>query len=349
MKPIFALAAVALALSASHARADIVWSGSAGDWGDASNWSSAQVPNIQNTVAPQDVVTINSGAVTYSGSDGDWRNNTTVTVSGPSTTWTQSSGNWLKIGDASGAHGTLNVNDGATFDAHNAGRTFLGYNGSGTLNISGGIYIAAEIDFNFGSDINVSHNGTLTTTAGVNLSSASAITANTGADISMGGDLAIYGHLSIGGDGTVVNIGSHEFQPKGGAGMSVSMSGGELDAYVVSFNGEACAMDFSGGTINVTNREHGIWAGAGGYLNFAPGSTGVFHVSNELASNAAADLLENGKIKFDNAVDPSAFTITPDLAGTGSVIALVAVVPEPASLSLLAVGAGAMLARRRRA
>ena len=341
--------AAALISSSNLVRADVLWNAASGDWGNAANWTPNQVPNIQGHSGPADVVTVSSGAVTYSGSDGDWRNNTTVTVTGAGTTWTQSSGNWLKIADGSGTTGVLNVNAGAVFDAHNAGVTFVGNGGTGTLNLNGGSYIGAQVQVAVGSAIAISNGGSLSTNTQFLLNAGSAITANTGAQLSINGDMPIYGFLSIAGVGTVVNLHNHEFQPKGGAGMSVSMSGGELDANVVSFNGSTTSMDFSGGTINVTNNQNGIWAGPGGYLNFTPGSTGVFHVTNELASHATADLLNNGKIKLDNAVNPGAFTVVPDLAGTGVLISLPAAIPEPASLSLLAIGAAGLLGRRRRA
>jgi hypothetical protein len=321
-------AAAFLLMAASAYAAPIAWNNTTGDWGVNTNWNPTTVPNIQGPGA--DTVTINNGGtVTYSGTDGDWRNNTTVLVDGSGSSWVQSTNNWLKIADGTGTTGSLTVSNGGSFDISAAGNAFIGNGGVGTLLVDNGTFKAQSILVN---PNNGTTNASLFTVQG-NSSSVSAT------------NIEIYttGKMNIT-SGIVSDTG--QWHPRG-AGLNGTISGGLISATVLSFDGDTSATyDISGGTILST--DGGTFQGlftTGGYLNFTAGSTGAYDVINGgITLGQATSLITDGRIRHQGLIAPADFVITP--IANGYEIKLLAV-PEPASLGLMALGALALLRRRK--
>jgi T5SS/PEP-CTERM-associated repeat protein len=327
------MAGLAAMWSTQVLAAPVTWNtGVTGDWGVGSNWSSNAVPVI-NGSSP-DVVSVLSGTVTYSGTytntNGDFSDDTTVTVSGAATTWTQSTNNWFKVGD-SGASGTLDVENGAVFDPSNGGNQFIGNGGQGTLLVDGGTFKA----------------NTLQLTGDTADSLVSTVTVQNGGVIDTNSDLLINNALcSFVMNGGTINV-AGQFHPRG-PGDEVELNGGTLNANLVSFDGDATASaDLNGTDVVIANGTffNGIYS-TGGYLNFTSNSTSVIDLlGGATAADADVDI-NTGRVRFRNATSPlSDFVISPI---TNGVEISLAPVPEPASLSVVVFAGMALLPRRRR-
>lgn len=325
MKTKLTLLAVSVALAFTGqivSAATITWNpGTTGDWGTSSNWDSNSVPAL-NGPTP-DIVNINDGAVTYSGTSGDWADNTTVTISGSTASWVQTTGNWLKIGDGSGNTGTLNLLNGGSFDVSPAGNTFIGNGGTGILLVDGGTFTAQTLNIGGGSSVTINNNGTVTTTSDIH---------NSGTINLAGGQANIAGEFKL-----------------QSPGLQGTINGGSVQANLLSFIGDGTTViDFLAGNITLNNGTFfdGIYS-TGGYINFSPTSTGTVVLLNGATEANANNLINNSaRLRVDNLVSPSSFVITP--IENGVAISLAAI-PEPASLGLLTLGVVTLLTRRRKA
>lgn len=120
----------------------------------------------------------------------------------------------------------------------------------------------------------------------------------------------------------------------------VTISGGTLSISEIALDGSGTVVTLAGGRINLGL---GIYQASDGYVDFAPGSTGLFHVVGDTTGNTAASLLASGKVRSSGLVDPSAFVVTTDGAGS-----YISVVPEPASAAVLVAALLPVLGRRCR-
>lgn len=235
----------------------------------------------------------------------------------------------LKAGTAS-IGGTLTVSGGATASVSGATATVNSLTWNGALNITAGSLTTAGMGGSLGS-LNVSG----------------------GSFIRNGGTLEVLTGrtFSLSGTGTVTT--SSEFKVK--ANNIASVSGGTLNATLVSFDGttaDAATLAFSGGRINVgiSGVYLGIFSSSGtgnpqDYIDFI-GSGGTLFVAG-LNSTQASTLVSGGLIRHNGAIDATGFKVTQITTGTpGYEFALV---PEPTSLSAMAMASLAMLRRRRNA
>lgn len=341
-----ALAVAILATAGAAAGAELTWDGGAGtlNYLDAANWTEDRVPDLENAT---DTAVLSGGvAVTYT-PGGDWLNNSTFTITGAGTSWTQVEGiAWIKIGRDNGGTpqtGTLNILDGATFNTGTSGRFMAGNGGYAVINVSGGTFNAASSVTLSGinSAIAVTNNGSATIASlswsqgAISVDSGGVLTVNDGHVL-----VAEDRSLSLAGDASQINL-AGELKPAGGL---VQVSGGTLTASLISFDSVDTSLLFSGGRINLTNGTSfdGIFrAGAERYVDFVGDAQGVLFLGGADPSNAL-NLINDGRVRYMGVLDPSKFIVTEVDGGVE-----ISAVPEPAMLSMLALGGLAMRRRRR--
>lgn len=336
---VVAVAGLLAAASFSQAAAK-TWSGATADWSTA-NWTPSGTPVLSNATSAgtNDTATIGSGTVTYV-PGGDFTNNSTLTINGTGI-WQQQATNisWIKFGNGAGNTGILNVN-GGKFDTADAGNFFVGNGGTGNVNVGGGQLVTKSLVISGASSFVKVTSGSVTATAIDFQGGTIDVSGGTFQRTVNGLDIAAGRSLLISGSGTVTVAG--EFKPK--AVNTVSMTGGTLNATLISFDGAVATLNFGGGTINLSGSGfQGIFAaGADRYVDFT-GSSGTINLAAVTTANANL-LLTSDRIRRNGLTADSYFQVSSD-GGSGSIITLV---PEPGSLALIGLGGLLSLRRRRR-
>lgn len=333
-----------ITFASSVGAAALTWDGGAGtlNYRDAANWTEDRIPDLNGGT---DTAMLSGAHVTYT-PGGDWLNNSTFTMTGPNTSWTQvDGGSWIKMGRSTNGMpvaGTLNILDGAVFNTGTAGNFLAGNGGYAVINVSGGTFNAATSVSLTGvnSSITVTNSGivtlkTLSWSQGtISVDNGGVLTITEGT-VSIGVDRGI----SLSGSNSEINL-TGQFKPTGGL---VSISGGTLNASHISFDSVDTSLLFSGGRINLSNGQHfhGVFrSGTERYIDFI-GDGVLFLGDNATATNANA-LIGDGRLRYFGVQDPTKFIVTEVTGGVE-----ITVVPEPTSLSLLALGSFALLRRRR--
>jgi hypothetical protein len=275
------------------------------------NWDGNAVPNTGGGATAQ----INSGTVEYNpGGDLFVNNGGTLEINGGSfeqtsgAAWMQFAGGNLVVAGGSFSQGTSeNI-------VKDAGTTVTVSAGSASFSLAGGDYALG------GSSLNISGG---TTDIGPNAGDTS-------------GRSLILNSGSFAMSGGILNV-SNEFKP---LGATASISGGTLNARLISFDSVDTVLEFSGGNINLAVATfQGVFSGGNGHIDFTDTDATLFITGGD---QATADSLLNGRLRANGVIDANQFDVSVD--GSGVSISLV---PEPGSLALLAIG-GLLIARRRR-
>jgi hypothetical protein len=369
---------IALQVSFPARAVDYVWNGGDGLW-KSTNWDPVTGASGPVLTTMGDTATINSGTVSWNGTDFGIQAHDTLTINAGAT-WIQNTGtNYINFGNASGA--TLNV-AGGTFDTNTSTGFFTGSSvaNATTINISaaGTLKIGAGLTLGTGSSISLSGGSTATLSKGITIAAGATFAlADSAATVGALGTPVAFSttatsHLSLTGNSSLVAYnnttvilpadfslssgatldlrGTGEVQPGGGtSGITMTMSGGTLStAGLLAFQGNNTQiLDFSGGSITIGGATwEGIYSN-GGYLNFTPGSTGTLLFTN--IANAEQNIFQN-QIRYDGATYTvgnytDVFTVTHPTA-TQTQITLVSV-PEPSALASLALGGICLMAWRR--
>ncbi len=144
--------------------------------------------------------------------------------------------------------------------------------------------------------------------------------------------------------GGTLNVGN-EFKPIDDFTMS---AGTMVVGNLISFADGPGSVLLTGGTIVLDGSTFysGFYGGDAldKSLNFLPGSTGTLRFENYTIAELDADLfLSNNTIQYNGANDAAAFSVVEENGGV-----TITLVPEPASLALLGLGALAIASGRRR-
>ncbi|MBN1553332.1 MAG: PEP-CTERM sorting domain-containing protein [Phycisphaerae bacterium] len=304
-----------LGLSVNVFAADIIWTGAVSDrWDHGDNWN-------QGGVVPDSSYVVRIGDNTYP--------STSVLIDSSTTAVC----NNVKLGTQSGnttqytltmTGGTLNqtgTGSGGRFQIGEQSGT------NGVFNLSGGV-------------VTVNSNVMLgeRSQGAVNMSGGTFTVYNAG--INMGARGGSYGELNLSGDGTI-NTPFVACGDDGGATAYVNMTGGVINTDTLGVNaytgGMGGTMLLAGGTVNagavsMTNEDDldGILDIAGGtlVLDGEFDSSWTYYVDGWVVANGGAGTLD---FDYDGVSDTTTITA----------------VPEPATLSLLALGGLGVLIRRK--
>ncbi|MGH8048625.1 MAG: PEP-CTERM sorting domain-containing protein [Chthoniobacterales bacterium] len=358
----------------SASAVDYTWLGGDGLWKSTSGWDPATGALGPVLTTAGNTATINSGSVSWSGTDFGVQGNNTLTVNAGAT-WIQNTGtNYINIGNTSGA--TLNI-AGGTFDTNTSTGFFTGSGATPTaINVSAGgtLKIGTTFGLGAGSSINMSggstatlkgitinagstlglNNSTMTVgavgvpvtfapqaTSHINLVGNSTLTVYNSTNVTLPADFVLPSGASF----SLLGAATTEVQPAGGVinGGSLSMAG------LLAFQG-AQVITFSGGniTIGATTNE-GIYSSGGiGYINFTLNSTGSLLFTG--VGNGEQNIFQNS-IRYNGATYTlanyqSVFTVTHPTAS--QTLITLASVPEPSTFMLMGLGLAAWQWRRRR-
>lgn len=273
--------------------------------------------------------TVRSAIVTWGGSDGEYTTganwvggsvpNTgagdTALITAGNVTYTPGGDLFLQNG------GVLQIDGGSWTQA--GGIAWIQAAG-GTIFVNGGV-------FNQGTSANIVKNASTVITVASG-------TANFNGNLIY--DSASTGQLNI--TGGTVNV-ANEFKPI----ETFTMTTGVLNAQLISFADGPGSLNFAGGDISVNGAGgfSGFYGGGTKSLNFTTGSSGTLFFSTYTLADLTADaFLTNGTIRYDGAIDASAFQA---IEGDGGVYVSL-VVPEPSAVVLACAGLGAALFLRRR-
>jgi hypothetical protein len=303
------LAALGAACFSATAQAQtFTGTGANTDYGTGTNWSGGQVPNL---TAANTAIINNGTAVTYNpGGDFQISNGGTLQVTNGS--WTQiNNNNWIQLGGGgAGGNGHILVN-GGTFNQGSAGNSPFNITGTGnTFTITSG-----AANFNSGLQ---------------------------------GGD---YGAgMSWNFAGGVTTFGS-EFDY--GTNNNILIDGGTVNAtlFTAINNANVGSFTLSSGLLNVsTNNGGGFYAAAPTSApNFTLGSTAqIDFQADPFASGTVQGFVTSGDFDYNGVTaTASNFVITPDAAGTGTLLSVV-VAPEPSTYLMFGLGFSVLLFSMRR-
>jgi len=168
--------AAGLILPAANGLAQSYWQGGASDYNNAASWNGAYNsgnPNCSDDSGSNNVVLIEPGDPTWFHGDTLAGNNggtsgAYLQTGSTNDTGYPNNGNWLRMGIGSGSQGYYTLSNGVV---NVAGRTQLGENGYGYLEVDGGVYntgyngnpgiVAGQGDFGPGSGTLVLNGGTI--------------------------------------------------------------------------------------------------------------------------------------------------------------------------------------------
>ena len=227
--------------------------------------------------------------------------------------------------------GDLALHNGGTLQI--TGGSWTQVDGIAWIQMTGGVIDVAGGTFNQGTAGNIIRDATsvIQVSAGTLSLNDNVIydPANTGALNVLGGTL---------------NVGN-EFKPIEDFTMS---AGTMVVSNLISFADGPGSVLLTGGTIVLDGS--GVFSGFYGgdaldkSLNFLPGSTGTLRFENYSIAELDADLfLSNNTIQYNGANDAAAFSVVEENGGV-----TITLVPEPATLALLGLGALAIASGRRR-
>ncbi|HEV2455262.1 MAG TPA: autotransporter-associated beta strand repeat-containing protein [Verrucomicrobiae bacterium] len=256
--------AAALVAPAATGWAQTLWTDGTADFNTPADWNGTYIdtgtsspnPNCDNDTGSNNVILIQPGDPAWYHGDtlaGQNANSSGAYLQTGSTNFTgyPANGNWLRMGIGSGSYGSYILSNGVV---NVAGRTQLGENGTGYLEVDGGVY-------------NTGYNGNPGIVAGQG-------------DFGPGmGTLVLTG-------GTINNINNETwFGEQGGSGSGVGhffMSGGTFNAhnwFVFGRNGGTGYGVMTGGTINFTGGGQFLVGGGGIGSLFQSG--GTINVNNQ--------------------------------------------------------------------
>lgn len=264
-----------------------------GNWSTATNWSNGQQPNLSSS----NTYVVNGNSVLYTGVQGDWQDNTTVTLSNGAS-WMQTSNNYIKIANT-GDTGTLNV-DGSVFSTGmSSAQFYVGNGGVATLNVDATGVVSgtgATVTVQGGSVIN--NNGTFTADSAGLAVSLGTVNNYSGATFSGNGTLTISGNSTINNSGsfaagsvggitlTLGTINNYSGATMSGSG-AVSVMGGSVINNSGTFTASYKGLTITSGTFNNT----------GGSVVVASGG---MTVSNSSLLNNTGTVNITGAATFNN-------------------------------------------------
>ena len=251
----------------------------------------------------------------------------TYTMSGGTLTQTavtdlNNQGNWNSIGEGTGSNGTFNLSGGAEVKVSFDARTFVGRNGTGTVNQTGGVFEIRRSEVNLGDTggtgtYNIS-NGTFQTLGGGPIVVGQWTNGTGNLNVSATGVVNASGDLIVANGSTVDNA-----HPTG----TVTQNGGSVNVsgrlYIANSSLSRGTYRLQGGVLDLTNGNIDRGAGnatfemTGGTLrgvNNMAGSTadntftqqgGAFEIGGTVGGggvttlNANYSLLSGGTISFD--------------------------------------------------
>lgn len=297
------------------------WNGSVDtNWNTAGNWTPSGVPAEDAGAA----VVINAGTVEYNGAtNGDLTlgGGGSITLNGG--TFTQTNGvAFMNIGNGSGSAGTLTIT-GGTFSAGTSGNMRIGFGGgTGLVSVTGGTFNPTGLEFSSTGTLQVG--GTATVNIGANFATSTGTVAISGGTVNINGEL----------------------KP---LGSDFTLSGGTVNANLISFDGVASKLNFTGGQIVLSNGAFDGIFGDNGYISFGANSTGTLVLSSVSASGAAN--LLTSRVRAGDTANAGLFTITSLGANSSSISLTASAIPEPSTYAALAGATFLSFAacRRRRA
>lgn len=351
-KIITTMAAIALTGSIATEAASRRWQGGDGNWAEAANWDTP--PLVADNARFQtdgDNATINSDvggiAVLQLGFGGGGITTTMNIEEGAAITIDR-----LRAGNTADTTGIINMSGGRLTTYH--GNNGIGYAGAGALNLSGGIFTATN---NLQIARSAGAVGSATISGGIlNVDQALKVASHTETAI---GTLSVLGgevnarSLAVGQNGTgIVTL--------DGTGVLntdlLTIGGGEGGTAILS-GGQATIGKMAIGSSGILRIETGAELQAG--LNLLIESDGLFEWEGEHCDELLA-MISSGSLIWSNAVtaydDSKAFSQEFELDGqflrthydtTSNTTEVWAVIPEPATLSLIAVVGGFVLFMRR--
>ena len=252
----------------------IIWGGTTGEWGTATNWTGGIAPASADTasITGGDVqLTLTTGSATISSL-------ALAPGTGNSTSLETSIGTALTIGTgylASGANSSASMTVGGTLTS--TGLVDIGNGGAGALTVSsGGVFNSAQVNVGqvSGSTGNVVVNGTWTSSSSINIGVVGA------------------GTLSVNSGGTVSDAKGYLGNTAGSTG-SASISGGTWS------NSTNLYVGYSGtGTLTVSN-SGSVSVGAGAatlYIANQSGSQGTLQIGNGGAAGTVSAVSVSGGV-----------------------------------------------------
>ncbi len=252
-------------------------------------------PSLNIGDAGTGIFQMNGGAYSQPAGDVFIGNNNgahgSVVQTGGSVSVHGSAGNWTFIGQQTGSTGSYTLSGGTFTDASNS-HTNVGYNGNGTLTVSGGTATVNQLDV--AGDPSGGGSGA-TAVGTVNISGSGHIIAGSiNTAISSGGQ-AVFNQTG----GLLTVSGTTNLSNAGGATTTYNLNGGILNVSRITTNGGTSTFNFNGGTlqssVNASNFMQGLTA-----ANVRNGGA-VIDANNFLVT--IAQPLVHSTISGDNSVD----------------------------------------------
>jgi hypothetical protein len=355
--------------------------GGTGNWNQSGGTVTVSGNTILGLPGTKGNMTMTGGSLT---TNGEWWVGNGVGQTIPSTGVANISGgtvttnNWIALG-RDGSVGTITLSGGGTISKTGGGAVVVGTNtnGTGTINVNGGNFTIAEPGPDNPADPNQQYNNDLVLGE---LNGAKGTVVQTAGTVTIGGDLRLAGKNvgETGGSGTytlqggTLDLTAGAILPGGGTAV-FNFAGGRLkNAATVSLPlTQTAGVIAPGASVGTTAIGANYTLGAGG--TYEAELTGGATTSDKITVAGTATLAgQLDTVPLGTMTVGSTYTIltATTLAGTfanapagsftqdgitfnisyanNAVTLAVTAVPEPASLSLVGLGAGALLLRRRR-